>query len=209
MKPQVCQEIPVDWFEFSLELTGSFEGGSYDLVAPDFDGQGLSVGILQFNAGQGTLSLLLSKYLQKFDEIQPNIFPKRIDYLAFASKKECLEFVRKIMLEDRGKVKKEWYTAWKHFLRLPGCIECQREMAKSIGNWAAFTMEEWGLYSLRAFSFFFDVRVQHGSLRGIKPFGPSLKAYEEVALRSSGRGEVALEWPGVSMSHVQEEEPAL
>ena len=44
-----------------LNVTGHFEGGTpkYSAVTGNFDGMGLSAGIIQWNLGQGTLQQLL------------------------------------------------------------------------------------------------------------------------------------------------------
>src|SRR5271156_5343134 len=53
-----------DLLQLCVKVSGGFENGggaNYDTVAGNFDGQGMSVGILQWNAGQGTLQILLQR----------------------------------------------------------------------------------------------------------------------------------------------------
>lgn len=48
--------------EISLKIAAliySFEGSSYTKLSGNFDGQGISYGLLQWNFGQGTLQPLL------------------------------------------------------------------------------------------------------------------------------------------------------
>ncbi len=49
--------------DICLKVTGSFEGGTprYDAIAGDFDGAGLSCGLLQWNTGSGTLQKLVAE----------------------------------------------------------------------------------------------------------------------------------------------------
>src|SRR5271157_451697 len=49
--------------ELCLKVSGGFESGkgpSYTSLTGNFDGQGMSAGILQWNAGQGTLQALVN-----------------------------------------------------------------------------------------------------------------------------------------------------
>jgi hypothetical protein len=50
--------------ELCLKISGSFENGAPDYhgVTGNFDGQGISVGVLQWNAGQGSLQIAALKH---------------------------------------------------------------------------------------------------------------------------------------------------
>ena len=52
---------PDDWVETALQITGSFEssGDPFGGVSGDFDHQGISLGVLQWNIGQGSLQPLV------------------------------------------------------------------------------------------------------------------------------------------------------
>lgn len=51
--------------EIALKISEDFEGGKYQALAGDFDGQGISWGIMQWNIGQGTLAPLWLKMKAK------------------------------------------------------------------------------------------------------------------------------------------------
>lgn len=85
----VCGPLPFDnvvWpmsltfagrraFAVSLNITGSFEGNSsWSTIANNSDGQGLSLGLLQQNLGQGTLQPLLIRIRREHPEILKQIF---------------------------------------------------------------------------------------------------------------------------------------
>lgn len=85
----VCGPLPFDnvvWplsltlagrraFAVSLNITGSFEGNSsWSTIANNSDGQGLSLGLLQQNLGQGTLQPLLIRIRRERPEILKQIF---------------------------------------------------------------------------------------------------------------------------------------
>jgi hypothetical protein len=56
--------IPEAWKKPALEVVGWFEtgGGDWGMVTPDFDCQGVSAGIFQWNVGKGSLKGLLNKF---------------------------------------------------------------------------------------------------------------------------------------------------
>lgn len=55
--------------------TGFFEGDdNYSTTAGNFDGQGLSFGIIQFNFGQGSLQPLLKEYISNYETEYNGIF---------------------------------------------------------------------------------------------------------------------------------------
>ncbi len=62
-------------FALALNITGSFEGrNGWKNIADNSDGQGLSLGLLQQNFGQGTLQPLLVKMFKYNNSIIKNIF---------------------------------------------------------------------------------------------------------------------------------------
>src|SRR5580698_4358132 len=69
--------------EMSLSITTYFEGGkslNYQALADDFDGQGTSFGLLQWNFGSNTLGLLLKKMLDKDGTAFAGCFGTDADY---------------------------------------------------------------------------------------------------------------------------------
>lgn len=55
--------LPRDWISAALELTGHFEDSAspWSAVTGNFDGMGVSLGVLQWNLGQGSLQPLVRK----------------------------------------------------------------------------------------------------------------------------------------------------
>lgn len=187
-----------EWLDTALDITGSFEGSGYDALAGNFDGMGISAGILQFNFGKNTLQLLLGRYQERFGDISENIiFPEPIDHLAFLSPKEAVAFAKNYMLDGK-RIKPEWVTPWKHFLRLPGCKDVQKDIAENIyGKKAYALMDVWRLHSLRAFCFFFDVAVQNGSMKGIKRADIDLSLDEYWSVMSQADDSLIREWTNI------------
>lgn len=161
-------DYPLDWLKTALEVTGSFEGSGFGNVAGDFDGQGVSVGVLQWNYGQGSLqSKILQPYIkQKGAKILDTFFPEPVSVTATMSPSEAVGYARKKMLDGK-KLKQEWVTAWSLFLSKETVKNIQIEAARSLASKAYEDAISNNLRSKRAFCWFFDVHVQNGSMKGI------------------------------------------
>lgn len=159
-------EPQVDKLKLALEITGSFEGAGWGGVARNFDGQGLSFGILQWNYGQGTLQKLLLRYQEKHGLIEG--FPEDINESARMNPTEAIKFSERMQSPQR--VKTEWQDAWRRFGEAN--IDLQKEMAEPYAKKADEMMRNFGMSSTRAFCFFFDVAVQNGSMKDVKRVTP-------------------------------------
>lgn len=59
---------PVDLFNRCLNLTGALEGTLYNRCVGNFDGAGLTVGVIGFNIGAGSLQELINHYIRGMDK---------------------------------------------------------------------------------------------------------------------------------------------
>lgn len=164
----VTQEAPPifreNFFEkYAFAKTCAFEGSGIGQVSDNFDGQGISLGGLQWCVGQGSLQeRILKPY---FKDNKPDGYVEMI-----------LEKISLVSIKEGLKLCKE------HFLvgtKLKP--EVRRELEKFAIRAEKFQMlaadvlfdKAWGmcktskLTSLKAFCFFFDICVQNGSLNGI------------------------------------------
>ena len=69
--------------DFALRTSTYFEGGkpmNYQAVVGDFDGMGMSFGLIQWNFGKGTLGPLLNQMLQADDAAFAACFDASTDY---------------------------------------------------------------------------------------------------------------------------------
>lgn len=153
----------------ALRITGSFEGKGIDQVTGDFDAQGISVGVLQWNYGQGSLQTeILLPWQKKYGKIDPLAeFPwPGIDATATMGSQSALMYCRRHMLNGT-RVKPDWAEAWARFLKHPYTVEMQLKAAEKVGARADKLCRDWGLNSERAFCFFFDVVTQNGSMKTV------------------------------------------
>lgn len=148
--------------EKALHITSKFEGGSYDNLAGNFDGMGISAGILQWNFGTGSLQQLLKMY----GAIPKGTFPLDVNPLKDMSPPDAVHFSMK--MQQYGRVLPEWKKAWKKFLVKPEVVKIQKELASEKGDWAERVMKRWHFDSSRAYCFFFDIRVQNGWMKRVE-----------------------------------------
>lgn len=198
-------EVPQPWLETAMEITGGFEGAKYNTVTGDFDGQGISVGVLQWNYGQGSLQ---KKILQPFISLLgegrvDGYFPQKVSITADMSPKAAVKYARKHMLNGQL-LKPEWAAAWKNFLTSNVIKDIQLTAAGSIAAKAYQDAVSHNMRSLRAFCWFFDVYVQNGSLKGVNK--PELSVAQKMnVLFKSMTGQIVEPAPVVMPFPVRDE----
>lgn len=183
--------------ELCVKVSGGFENGggaAYDSIAGNFDGQGLSVGVLQWNAGQGTLQQLLQKIgkLMGWQRAQ-TFFKSDIQQLSILKPKEAVQFcLDHYIAEGTTHVDLTALVAWKAFLSDPASISAQIEMATDgqLAHTKALVKSYCVGYQdrFRPYAFMFDLVVQSGGMQNSKgkveeydddaaPFIPGILAY--------------------------------
>lgn len=148
-------------YDIAVKIVGEFEGTGYGSVSGNFDGMGISAGILQWNLGSGTLQDNILSYC---DVTQHN-FPVCIKPLQTLKKSDAVAWAKDVMHDSRGKLKQEWAIAWKMFMTSPVVVNLQKRAidkywhrAREICGQLGFPQE----YP-RAMVFAFDIAVQNWS----------------------------------------------
>lgn len=156
-------------------ITSAYEGGG---VAGDFDGQGLSLGVLQWNMGSGTLQPLLREMANQpasasnFDAIfsgTTDSGEKMSDVLRGVlngSGASQLQFAKSINTE-KNKIQEPWNTAFQKLLEDPGFEKIEEKYAANYIDKAARIMNDAdvGVKTVRGYALAFDIAVQNGSLK--------------------------------------------
>lgn len=154
-----------------MALTGSFETDQFfpDCFAGlcgDFDGQGISLGVLQWNLGQGSLQPLLQRMNKAHPDLVESIFAQNypnFKVMLEAPKSAQLEWARSIQ-----NVKHMPIEPWKGQLKTLGrqqlFQDIQVEFAKRLFKNAIAQCRDFGLSSSRAVALMFDILVQNGSI---------------------------------------------
>ncbi len=135
--PPAAKDITlVEAQSMALAITTAFEGGkgmNYQALADNFDGQGMSFGLIQWNFGQNTLGPLLAKMLSADAKAFEACFGEGTD---FATLKTALEGNKQAdQLKWVAAVLKDKRTAWQSAFRAVGANatfqRIQREQAAS------------------------------------------------------------------------------
>lgn len=152
-----------------LALTGSIETAvsfpdCFGSVAGDFDGQGLSFGVLQWNLGQGTLQPLLFKMEELLDDRYAGLRAILRSPLA-----RQMAWARTIQ-DAHHRIADSWRRLFHELGLRPEVQEIQRAAAAGIYQGALKMCAAYGVKSERAVALLFDIRVQNG---GISPSAKS------------------------------------
>jgi len=155
-----------------LALTGAFETSTgfpdcYCGLTGDFDGQGISYGVLQWNIGQGTLQPLFSDMLAGHSDIMANIFHDNLDALEnmLASPREAqLEWARSIQDPNRHLVFEPWKGLFHTLGTTPEFQGIQMNHAERIHQNALDLCRRYAVKTERALALMFDICVQNGTI---------------------------------------------
>jgi Putative peptidoglycan binding domain len=155
-----------------LALTGSFETGKgipdcFAGLSGDFDGQGMSFGVVQWNFGQDSLQPLLKDMLSRHPETMESVFQEQLGILLAAlksSKDELMSFVRSIQHPVNHYLYEPWRGMFKTLGRTKEFQDIEVEYAQSLHQAALTLCKEYKLRSERAVALMFDIKVQNGSI---------------------------------------------
>src|SRR5271166_1092490 len=203
-----------DLLELCVKVSGGFENGggaSYQSLTGNFDGQGLSVGILQWNAGQGTLQVLLQRIGSSMGwDTAKSYFKSDIQHLSTLKTTDAIQFCLDHYIEEGGtSVDPAAATAWKSFLSTPDSIAAQIQMATDgeLSHAKSLVAQFAAAYTdrNRPYAFFFDLITQSGGMRNARgavlpiasvaasDYEPALDMAHEKSLKCAGIWEVSLQ----------------
>jgi hypothetical protein len=155
-----------------LALTGAFETSMgfpdcFAGLAGDFDGEGLSFGVAQWNLGEGTLQPLLNEMLSGHDDVAREVFGDRLDQLRnmLASPRDTqLQWAHGIQDPRRHSVLDPWKGMFRTLGRTPEFQAIQIKHAAGILDAAQDFCRRFEVNSERAVALMFDIRVQNHSI---------------------------------------------
>lgn len=157
--------------ELCLRISGAFENGdpAYDALTGNFDGCGMSVGILQWNAGTGSLCTLIGKMIQNSSAESVNAFFSNEENVASLSQmtaQQAKQFVLTNFTGDNMNLTPQAIMDWQALLQTEFSIQAQVDMAvngvlaKAMSLASHYTQTN----NLRDISFFFDLVTQSGGM---------------------------------------------
>jgi hypothetical protein len=159
--------------ELCLSISGKFEArgaASYADLSGNFDGQGMSAGILQWNAGQGTLQTLIKNIAAAtgWDKAK-TFFSSDIQQFASLKPADAITWVQQHYLTTGSTNLDPGAKArWVSFLNQPESVDAQIQMATNgvLGH----AKREVAAYCPdytdrnRPYAFFFDLVTQEGGM---------------------------------------------
>jgi hypothetical protein len=180
-----------------LALTGAFETSEpppecFAGLAGDFDGQGLSFGVLQWNIGQGSLQPLLVEMNQSHPDILGQIFgPNYSTLVAMLAEniEDQLAWARSIQNPMNSALFEPWRGQFKTLGRTQEFQEIESKHADGLFQQALALCDAFGVNSERAAALMFDIQVQNGGIKKLtKPL--ILSDFEQLGKSGAQGGNV-------------------
>ncbi|CCF16475.1 hypothetical protein BLGI_4444 [Brevibacillus laterosporus GI-9] len=149
-----------------LKNTGFFEGEfGFSTVAGNYDGQGISFGILQFNLGQQSLQPLLKEYIRRYpDDFQEIFGPEKANIVIDILEKpldQQKDWADTISASDKHRLKPEWHKAFMKMGEREENQQIQRdsEKTKEYFDQAVLLAKGLNINSTQGLAFCFDQAV--------------------------------------------------
>ncbi|MCP3746761.1 hypothetical protein [Paenibacillus sp. A3M_27_13] len=152
-----------DAIKKAIKITASFEGSGYANIAGNSDDQGLSLGILQWNIGQGTLQPMLISFVNKYNNQAKEIFGQNYTSLAKAlqgSKQDQMNWARSIN-DNHNKIKKVWKEQLIAMCNTKEFQEIQNKAMDKYIKQAYSLASTFNLKTERGLALAFDIAVQN------------------------------------------------
>ena len=157
-----------------LALTGSFETAApvpecFAGLSGDFDGQGISMGVCQWNLGQGSLQPLLLDLDAKHRPVIKSIFgdryPELMKVLA-QPRDEQLAWARQNQT-PKHQLFEPWRGYFRALGRAPEFQAIQERAAAGLYQTAVKECQAFAVTSERAVALLFDIYVQNGGFKAV------------------------------------------
>lgn len=154
--------------ERSLQLTADFEGTGFTKVVGNFDGAGLTWGIIGFTLSNGELG----KLLKEINQQHPNLFQQAFTSLA----DDLLQILNKSLAEqkiwansislgsDKYKVKEPWRSGFETLGSFAEVQAIQIEHTQHYWDIALRDAQKFNLRTELGLALSFDIAVQNGGI---------------------------------------------
>jgi hypothetical protein len=166
--------VPSDWVKSALELTGHFEDSNdpFGGISGDFDGMGISLGVLQWNIGMGSLQPLVRALGEPTIRA---LMPTYGGEFWRACSRPIAEGLTIVRAWQRGStLLPPVYAELKRFTHSTEFVGRQVAAAHAVAARAFDAAEDWCKALPKAtpntkatFCWFFDVFTQNGGLKGL------------------------------------------
>jgi hypothetical protein len=147
-------------------ISKQFEVGNSNQIAGNFDGQGLSLGYLQWCIGQGTLQPLLNRMDREYNVEMKSIFGTNYDSIhnmIIDTTENQLAWAKTIN-DSTNTISEPWYSQFVSLCNNQDFVNIELDAeAYKIGQ-AMIICDKYNLKTVRGFELAFDIAVQNGSI---------------------------------------------
>jgi uncharacterized protein YvpB len=156
------------YIQTAIELVGNYETGgkTYQAVTGNFDGQGLSYGVFQWNIGQGSLQPILRDMIAEGEDDLRAIFGGRYASVVALSKAPAgragVSLLRSHGVLSGSNIAPAWVAMLERLGATPKMQELQRRYADSVVKRALKEMELLGFVQVRSLLVLIQNAVQCG-----------------------------------------------
>lgn len=165
----------------AVRITSTFEtgrAGSFGGLTGNFDGQGVSFGLMNFAWKAGSLLTLLKTFLRRNPAAFADVFgadAKRFQEVVLAARADLdnpkklhrdidrqMEFARNVLNDANKNVREPWRSYFSRLEYDPDFRRIQVEAVRKAATRARYWCQYFGLKTERSFAFMFDLVTSHG-----------------------------------------------
>lgn len=169
-------QVPVPpLFERALQLTGAWEGTGYNGANGNFDGQGITWGVVGFTWGNGELQAILREIKSLFPAVFTTAFgplESTIINVLSESLPGQMTWARSISINGGNNIEPQWASAFKALGNDANVQAIENAHAQHYWTAGAALAQQFGLESDAGLALCFDIAVQntvtHNMIEGIQ-----------------------------------------
>jgi len=152
--------------DIAKSITKQFEVGTSDQIAGNSDGQGLSLGYLQWCIGQETLQPLLNRMYREYPKEMESIFGTNNSILhsTILSTKEEQSIWAEGINNTFNNIMEPWKTQFVELSNNPEFIKIEEDAEVYTVKQAMIICNTYKLNSIRGFALAFDIETQNGGI---------------------------------------------
>lgn len=150
----------------AVKITKQFEVGTANQIAGNFDGQGLSLGYLQWCIGLGNLQPLLNRMDRQYNSEMKKIFGENyttIHNMLLNTPENQLKWAKSIN-DSHNKIIAPWYSQFVNLTNNKHFISIEKDAEVYMVNQAMLICNRYNLKTTRGFALSFDIATQNGGI---------------------------------------------
>lgn len=157
---------PDSTVSIAVSITKQFEVGTSNQIAGNFDGEGLSLGYLQWCIGQGALQPLLNRMDRQFNSEMQTIFGTNYDavHSMILDTQENQLIWAEGVNDHSNNIISPWYSQFVSLTNNQDYINIEKDAEVYTVKQAMIICDKYNLKTVRGFALAFDIVNQNGSI---------------------------------------------